>query len=60
MDPVALRRPFALVALLALAACRIETRPPAGVARTTTTVQAAVAAGPDALPGTVTRADRPG
>ncbi len=43
MDPVALRRPFALVALLALAACRIETRPPAGVARTTTTVQAAVA-----------------
>jgi len=36
-------RPLALVTFLTLAACRIETRPPAGVARTTSTVQAAVA-----------------
>ncbi len=43
LDPVPFLRPLALVAFLALAACRIETRPPAGVARTTSTVQAAVA-----------------
>ncbi len=42
-SPVILPRPLAVAALLALAACRIETRPPAGVARTTATVQAAVA-----------------
>ena len=43
LDPVPLRRPLALALLLTLAACRIETRPPAGVARSTSTVQAAVA-----------------
>ena len=42
-DPVPLLRPLAVAALVALAACRIETRPPAGVARSTATVQAAVA-----------------
>ena len=41
-DPVPFR-PLAVAALVALAACRIETRPPAGVARSTATVQAAVA-----------------
>jgi hypothetical protein len=40
---VPLLRPLAVAALLTLAACRIETRPPAGVARSTATVQAAVA-----------------
>lgn len=35
------RSPF-LIALLPLLACRIETRPPAGAARSQTTVQAAV------------------
>lgn len=43
LDPVPLPRPLVLAALLTLAACRIETRPPAGVARSTATVQAAVA-----------------
>lgn len=38
-----LSRSLALVVLVALVGCRIETRPPAGVARSTATVQAAVA-----------------
>jgi hypothetical protein len=40
---VPLYRPLAVAALLTLAACHIETRPPAGVAKSTATVQAAVA-----------------
>jgi hypothetical protein len=35
-------RPLLLIALLPFLACRIETRPPAGTARSQTTVQAAV------------------